>query len=87
MEYTPWLHTLQHGVIAGMSLRDTLATNLRRLRNAANLTQEELADLAEIDRSYVSELEGAKYAATVDMIESLAGALKVEPTELLKKPG
>lgn len=68
-----------------MRLRDILAVNLRRLRNAAKLTQEELADLAEIDRSYVSELEGSKYAATVDMIDALASALKVEPIALLAK--
>jgi transcriptional regulator with XRE-family HTH domain len=66
-----------------MRLRDTFAINLRRARNAAGLTQEELADLAGIDRSYVSDLENSKYAATIDMIESLAGALTLQPLELL----
>jgi transcriptional regulator with XRE-family HTH domain len=66
-----------------MRLRDVFATNLRRARNASNLSQETLADLAGIDRSYVSELERANYAATIDMIESIANALNVEPASLL----
>jgi transcriptional regulator with XRE-family HTH domain len=66
-----------------MRLRDIFATNLRRARNAAGFTQEDLAQSAEMDRSYVSELEGAKYSATIDMIESLARALNVSPDSLL----
>jgi transcriptional regulator with XRE-family HTH domain len=66
-----------------MRLRDIFATNLRRARNSAGLTQEDLAQSAEMDRSYVSELEGAKYSATIDMIESLARALNVSPASLL----
>lgn len=69
-----------------MDLRDVLAVNLRKARRNAGLSQEELADKAEIDRTYVSALERSKYAATVDMIERLAGPLGVEPAELLQRP-
>lgn len=67
-----------------MGLRDIFATNLRRARNAANLSQDELADLAGMDRSYVSDLENAKYSASIDMIESLSIALKVSADSLLR---
>jgi transcriptional regulator with XRE-family HTH domain len=40
--------------------------NLRRLRQAQGLSQEELADRAEIDRTYVSALERSVYAAGID---------------------
>jgi transcriptional regulator with XRE-family HTH domain len=66
-----------------MPLRDILATNLRRTRKNASLTQEALAVLAGIDRTYVSALERGKYAATIDMIESLAAALHIESIDLL----
>lgn len=66
-----------------MTLRTTLAFNLRRLRSAAGLSQEELADRANIDRTYVSALERERYAATIDMIERLAAALHVSPLDLL----
>jgi transcriptional regulator with XRE-family HTH domain len=69
-----------------MTLREVFAINLRKFRNAAGLSQEELAHRAEIDRTYVSALERCVYAASIDMIETLANALAVEPGDLLRRP-
>ena len=69
-----------------MTLREILAENLKRYRLAADLSQEELAHRAEIDRTYVSNLECQRYAASVDVIEKLARELGVEASELLKLP-
>ncbi|MCO5792083.1 MAG: helix-turn-helix transcriptional regulator [Blastomonas sp.] len=69
-----------------MALRQILADNLRRARLDAGLSQEELADAAGIDRTYVSALERCRYAASVDVIERLADALDVEPASLLTSP-
>jgi len=66
-----------------MEIREVLALNLRRLRQARGLSQEELAHKAEIDRTYVSSLERSVYAATVDMLDKLARALDVEASDLL----
>jgi transcriptional regulator with XRE-family HTH domain len=67
-----------------MSLRHIFAMNLRRVRAERELSQEALADLAGIDRTYVSALERQIYSASLDTIEKLADVLKVEPQELLK---
>lgn len=48
------------------------------------MSQEDLADAAGIDRTYVSALERCRYAATVDVIERLALALKVDGWSLIK---
>lgn len=64
-----------------MKLREVVAKNLRRLRHAKGLSQEELADRADINRNYVGMLEREEHAATVDMLEKLAGVLEVEPVE------
>jgi len=69
-----------------MSLRKIFATNLRRIRTEQSLTQEGLADLAGIDRTYVSALERQVYSASLDTIERLAKVLKVEPHSLLERP-
>ncbi|WP_082382411.1 helix-turn-helix domain-containing protein [Blastomonas sp. AAP25] len=69
-----------------MALRQILADNLRRARLDAGLSQEELADAAGIDRTYVSALERCRYAASVDVIERLADALNVKPAYLLEGP-
>ena len=66
-----------------MTLRRILAQNLRRLRQDRGLTQEELADLAGINRNYVGMIEREENAATVDVLDSLAKALKVRASELL----
>ena len=66
-----------------MKLRRILAQNLRRLRQDRGLTQEELADLAGVNRNYVGMIEREENAASVDVLESLAKALKVRAAELL----
>jgi len=66
-----------------MELRKVLARNVRRLRKVKDLSQEELAHMAHIDRTYVSDIENCKSAATVDVVEELAAALEVPVTDLL----
>lgn len=69
-----------------MDLRDVLATNLRRLRNARKLSQDDLAYEAEVSRSYLSQLEKGAFYASLKIVGRLANALGVEPAELLKLP-
>lgn len=67
-------------------IRDLVAYNLRRVRNAQKLSQEQLAFNAAIDRSYVSLLESGKYSASVTMLSKLAHALGVDITEFFARP-
>ncbi len=67
-----------------MDLRETFAFNLRRLRNAKGMAQDDLAYEAEISRSYLSQLEKGAFYASLKIIGKLAEALNVEPTEFLK---
>lgn len=66
-----------------MDIRDVLAANLRRLRKAKGLSQEELAHRAQIDRTYVSALERSVYAAGIDVVDRLARELGVTAADLL----
>jgi transcriptional regulator with XRE-family HTH domain len=67
-----------------MNLRQVLAANLRRARNAKGMSQEELAFRAKVNRTYVSKLETAKTWAGLEVIGKLAKVLGTEPAELLK---
>lgn len=67
-----------------MRLREVVARNLRRIRHAKGLSQEELADRAGINRNYVGMLEREEHAATVDMLEKLAEILEVDPAEFFR---
>jgi len=69
-----------------MDLREVFATNLRRLRHARGLSQDDLAYEAEVSRSYLSQLEKGAFYASLKVVGKLAGVLKVEAAELLKLP-
>ncbi len=68
-----------------MSLRERVAKNLRQLRHAKGLSQEELCSRANIDKNYVGKLEREENAATVDMLEKLAEVLGVDPIAFFTK--
>lgn len=84
VENTPWMNTLQPDFLALMEIREVFAKNLRLLRQSKGLSQEELAHLADIDRTYVSSLERGVYSPTLDVVERLAKALETDAAELLK---
>jgi transcriptional regulator with XRE-family HTH domain len=69
-----------------MDLRDVFALNLRRLRHAKGLTQDDLAYEANVSRSYLSQVEKGAFYASLKIVGKLAEALEVEPAELLKLP-
>jgi len=68
-----------------MSLREIVAANLRRLRHAKSMSQEEFADRAGINRNYVGMLERERHSATVDMLEKLAEVLEADPVEFFRR--
>jgi transcriptional regulator with XRE-family HTH domain len=70
----------------GMDARILVGMNLRRYRNLAQISQEDLADLAGIDRTYVSGVERGIRNPTVTVLQSLAEALKIDTAALLEKP-
>jgi transcriptional regulator with XRE-family HTH domain len=69
-----------------MDLREAFAVNLRRLRHAKGLSQDDLAYEAGVSRSYLSQLEKGAFYASLKIVGKLAVVLEVEPAELLKLP-
>ena len=62
----------------------TFGQSVYRLRNSANLTQEQLAEMADISRRYVQLLEAGHYAPTIEVASRLRAAFGVSWDELLK---
>jgi len=60
-----------------------IGERIRMLRKEKDISQEDLADRAEINRSYLSVIENGKSSPTLDVAERLAKGLGVETTELL----
>ncbi len=60
------------------SARQRLAWHLRSLRAAQGLSQEVLADLAQLHRTYVGSVERCERNVSLDNVERLAQALGVD---------
>ncbi len=59
------------------------ASRLRRIRKERGLSQEQLAALAGLDRTYVSSCEAGRRNATIRTIARLSDALEVDPAALV----
>jgi transcriptional regulator with XRE-family HTH domain len=62
--------------------RHILARNLRRLRRAQKMTQEQLANAAGLRQALISELESGKLDVRIDTLSRLAVALDSSMAEL-----
>ena len=58
--------------------------NVNRLRNLANLTQEQLSERADISRRYLQMIEAGKYVPTIEVAARLRVALKLTWDELFQ---
>lgn len=59
-----------------------LGAKIKEKRKAKNLTQEQLAELAEIGTPNISYIENGKFYPTVETLEKICKALNVKPFEL-----
>jgi len=63
-----------------------MAINVRRERNARNMSQEELADRARISARYLGSIERARVSASVTVLGQLARAFRIDPCDLIRTP-
>jgi DNA-binding XRE family transcriptional regulator len=66
-----------------MDLKETLSTNLRRIRNETGRTQEEMAHLLGISSRYLGSIERTKVSPSVTLLGNFADALGVCACELI----
>ena len=67
-----------------MDIKQKFGNNLKRLRLEKGLSQEKLALIAEIDRTYIPSIEKGERSVSIVIVEKLAIALNVPITELFK---
>lgn len=69
-----------------MDLVQTFGRNVRDLREARGLTQEDLEGMTGIRRSYISDMERGTRNPSVRALGRIAVALGVPPADLLRMP-
>jgi len=65
-------------------LSKKLGVNIKKIRTAKKMTQGDICRTLMMDRSYMSAIESGKKNITLAVLEKLARALLVSPSDLLK---
>ncbi len=66
-----------------MEVRQRLAQNVQQQRRAKGWSQEELADRAQLHRTYISGVERGVRNPTITVVEKIAAALETTAAALL----
>ena len=67
-----------------MNIKILVGKRVKELRNKLGASQEELADLAGLDRTYITSVESGRRNISIVNIEKLANALKVTLKEFFE---
>ncbi|MEO3358343.1 helix-turn-helix domain-containing protein [Acinetobacter haemolyticus] len=61
----------------------TIGTNIREIRKNKSISQEQLALLTTIDRSYLGRIERGEVNITVEKLYQISKTLQIDPKMLL----
>ncbi len=64
-------------------MRSILSTNIKRYRKSRRISQQALADMCGLHRTYISDLENAKCNPTLSVMMGVARSLNVTLYDLL----
>lgn len=67
-----------------MDIKQKFGKRLKELRLQKGLSQETLANIADLDRTYIPSIEKGERNVSITVIEKLANALGVALTDLIK---
>lgn len=66
-------------------IKEIFKNNLRFYRLKRSLTQEELAEKADLSDKYISDLERGQFSPSLDKLQKIAESLDIETYKLLKE--
>ena len=67
-----------------MDIKQKFGRKLKEIRLIKGLTQEKLANIADLDRTYIPSIEKGERNVSITVIEKLAKALGLSMTDLIK---
>lgn len=70
-------------VLTNIDIREEFGKRLKFLRKYRRMCQGDLSRLSGVDRGYISEIENGRSAATIDLINRMAKAMNLHPSEFL----
>jgi len=70
-----------------MDVKIKVGSRLKELRVKNNLTQEQLSRVADIDRTYISDVENGRRNISIETLETLINGLNVSLAQFFNKDG
>ena len=64
-----------------MNIKEKIGQRIRTLRKELNLSQEALALKAEVDRTYITDVENGRRNVSIEILERIIEALEVSITD------
>lgn len=65
-------------------IKKVVGARIRDLRNGRGWSQEELADKANVSRSFMGEIERGQASATIESLEKITNALEITLEDLFR---
>ena len=65
-----------------MDIVKVFGTNLKKYRKEKNLSQEKFAELCDLHRTYISDIECFRRSISLENIQKIADALEIETYKL-----
>jgi len=69
-----------------MSIKVKVGQRIKELRNEIGISQEALGNKAEIDRTYVTDVENGRRNISIENLEKLVNALNIPFTDFFNAP-
>lgn len=77
MTYSPLSESQQISILTVVTITKKIGERIRQIRTKRGLSQEALAHIAELDRTYINSIENGKRNVGIENIEKIATALNV----------
>ena len=66
-----------------MNILEVFGKNLRKYRTNLGVSQEKFAEMCNLHRTYISDIERGQRSISLGNVQKIADALKIEPYKLL----
>lgn len=67
-----------------MKISEIIGLNIKKLRTDREISQEKLAEISDLDRTYIQSIEKGKRNISVLVLLKISKALNIEVTKLLE---
>lgn len=72
--------------LSQMNIKEKIGARIKEIRHKKKISQEALAHLAELDRTYMNSVENGRRNISIENIERIAKALKVSVSDFFDSP-